>query len=58
MTPRERVVAAFTHQEPDEFPLDVNSVLNRGVRVSTLHKQYSIKPSLWDTGGGRGGNKK
>lgn len=38
MTPRERVLAALAHKEPDKVPLDVNPVLNTGIHVSVLHK--------------------
>lgn len=38
MTPRERIMKALSHEEPDKIPLDINPVLNTGIHVSSLHK--------------------
>lgn len=38
MTPRERVIAALSHREPDVLPLDLGSTLITGIHVSSLHR--------------------
>ena len=38
MTPRERVLYALMHREPDIVPLDLGSTLNTGIHVSSLYK--------------------
>lgn len=38
MTPRERVLAAINHQEPDRVPLSLGSTFEDGIAASTLTK--------------------
>lgn len=38
MTPRERVLKALAHEEPDILPLDLGATLVTGIHVSSLHK--------------------
>lgn len=38
MTPRERVLKALSHEEPDKLPLDLGATLVTGIHVSSLHK--------------------
>lgn len=38
MTPRERVLRALAHEEPDKLPLDLGATLVTGIHVSSLHK--------------------
>ncbi|MBC7216734.1 MAG: methyltransferase [Candidatus Caldatribacterium sp.] len=38
MTPRERVLRALAHEEPDGLPLDLGATLVTGIHVSSLHK--------------------
>ena len=38
MTPRERVLAALNHQEPDRVPIDLGGTRQSGIAASAYHQ--------------------